>query len=153
MRSWMKTTLLSGLVVIAAVQIYRPSRTNPPEEPGRSIHALAPVDPAVAALLNRSCNDCHSNATVWPWYSNVAPVSWLVVSDVNRGRQALNWSDWADYSAGQQAKLLSDVCEETATGEMPQSLYRLIHREARLSADDRQLLCSWAHQSTQLAEE
>lgn len=156
MRNWVKTTLMSGVVALAAIQIVRPARTNPPEELGRSIHAVAPLDPAVANLLNRSCSDCHSNSTSWPWYSKVAPVSWLVVSDVNRGRHAMNLSDWADYSTGQQRELLQDVCTETVTGEMPQSTYRLMHRGARLGEADRHLLCSWAYGAgapTQAGEE
>lgn len=145
MRNWVKTTLMSGVVAFVAIQIIRPARTNPPEEPGRSIHAVVPVDPAVANVLNRSCSDCHSNSTSWPWYSRVAPVSWLIVSDVNRGRHAMNLSDWADYSTSQQSELLHEVCMEAAAGEMPQSTYRLIHRDARLSEGDRQNLCSWAY--------
>lgn len=147
MRNWVKTTLMSGVVAAVAIQIIRPARTNPPEEPGRSIHAVAPVDPVVANLLSRSCSDCHSNSTSWPWYSGLAPVSWLVVSDVNRGRRAMNLSDWADYSTSQRSELLHQVCTEAASGEMPQSTYRLIHRSARLSEADRQNLCSWAYTS------
>lgn len=157
MRDWVKTTFVSGLVLIAGIQIFRPARTNPPEEPGRSIHAVLPVEPAVGNLLNRSCNDCHSNSTSWPWYSEVAPVSWLVASDVSRGRRTMNLSDWADYSAGQRRELLHNICEVATTGEMPQLTYRAIHRDARLSHADRQILCTWAGRagaaSTETGEE
>jgi hypothetical protein len=144
MRKWIPATLLSAGLTILAIQIVQPARTNPPEQPGHRLDAVAPVDPAAAGLLNRSCTDCHSHATVWPWYSRVAPISWLVVSDVNRGRRAMNLSEWAGYSAEQKGELQHDICEEARTGEMAPSIYRLAHRNARLNETDRRRLCQWA---------
>ena len=145
MRTWMKASLAFAGVAILAAQIVRPPRTNPPEQPGHSIHAVSPVTPEVAGILNRSCNDCHSNSTVWPWYSQVAPASWLVALDVHRGRKAMNLSEWTSYPPKQQRELLHDVCEEAAKGEMPEAQYVAIHRKAKLSFADRQLLCNWAY--------
>jgi len=111
--------MLAALVVLAVSQVFRPARTNPPTDPVREIHANETIDPRVAAVLTRSCNDYHSNRTVWPWYSHVAPASWLVVSDVNRGRNALNFSEWSTYGAKQQQEHLGEICKEVAEGEMP----------------------------------
>lgn len=140
---WMKRLLLPFLILLIAIQIFRPARTNPPVDPKREIHANVSVDPAVAAVFTRSCNDCHSNRTIWPWYSNVAPVSWLVVSDVNRGRKALNFSEWASYGTVAQQKHLSEVCKEVSEGEMPGLPYKLLHSHAKLSEADVTALCLW----------
>ena len=76
---WIKRVMIAALIVLAASQVFRPARTNPPIDPKREIHSNFTVDKPVAATLARACNDCHSNRTVWPWYSRVAPTSWLVV--------------------------------------------------------------------------
>ncbi len=148
MYRWLKATLVATAVTLAAIQIIRPSRTNPPEETGRSIHAAgASIDPAVGSVLKRSCNDCHSNSTVWPWYSHVAPVSWLVAADVYRGRRALNLSEWGGYTPQQRTALLHDMCEEVRQGEMPGALYAAMHGQARMSNAERQHFCDWVHQA------
>jgi hypothetical protein len=77
------------------------------------------MTPEVAAILQRSCNDCHSNRTVWRWYSNVAPASWLVSHDVREGRDALNLSEWTRYAPQKQHKLMEEICEQVTEGEMP----------------------------------
>src|SRR5690242_8181983 len=87
-----------GLPVAAIlIQAIRPDRTNPPEDPARTIKAASYMTPDVSAILDRACADCHSNRTVWPWYSNIAPVSWFVASDVHDGRRQFSMSDWAQY--------------------------------------------------------
>src|SRR5438552_16004132 len=91
---WLKRLSIAFLVLLVAIQVFRPARTNPQIDPKREIHANLAIPPTVTDVLQRSCNDCHSDRTMWPWYTSVAPASWLVVSDVNRGRKALNFSDW-----------------------------------------------------------
>src|SRR5262249_61506131 len=85
-----------------------------------------------APLLRRACYDCHSRETAWPWYSRVAPVSWLVVHDVEEGRRELDFSAWDAYDAAQRAKKLRESADEIAEGEMPPWHYRLVHAAARL---------------------
>lgn len=143
MRRWLKAALVTTGVTLVAIQIVRPSRTNPPESTERSIHAAALMDTAISDMLQRSCSDCHSNTTAWPWYSHVAPVSWLVVADVRRGRSTMNLSEWSGYSSKQQAELLQDMCEEVTQGEMPGALYVAMHGQAKLSDADRQQFCTW----------
>src|SRR5436309_9286609 len=84
------------------VQFIRPARTNPPVDESQTIFANTQMTPEVASILNRSCIDCHSNKTVWPWYTNVAPVSWFIVNDVNTGRQFLNLSEWGKLDRDRQ---------------------------------------------------
>jgi hypothetical protein len=101
------------------------------------------VPSGAAAVLNRSCRDCHSNGTVWPWYSNVAPVSWLVIDHVRTGRRHFNYSDWAGYEPEKARKILHDICEEVKDGSMPIGSYTLMHRDARLNDADVKTLCGW----------
>ena len=100
---WFKRIVLVLIVFCAASQIIRPSRANPPIDQKRELHAVLPLDPTVASIFARSCNDCHSNRTVWPWYSQIAPISWLVAYDVRQGRQKMNFSEW-DASGSKNSK-------------------------------------------------
>jgi len=131
-------------VVFVAIQFSRPARTNPPVNPAHSIEANLQVSPQVAAIFDRSCNDCHSNKTVWPWYTNVAPVSWVLINHVNEGRRDLNMSEWGSYDKDKQSHRLRDICEQVQDGEMPLSTYTPLHPKAKLSPADVQTLCDWA---------
>lgn len=131
-------------VVFTALQLVRPARTNPPVDEARTLEAHARVPLEVASILDRSCNDCHSHQTRWPWYSNVAPVSWYVVEHVNEGRDEMNFSDWAQYSQRQQAGLLRQICREITNGAMPLRSYLRMHHDAELSREDVKTLCDWA---------
>src|SRR5512133_2625459 len=96
------------VVIFAAAQLVRPERANPPTDASRTIQAYA--GSGLAAVLDRSCRDCHSNLTVWPWYTQVAPVSWLMAYGVVKGRTAVNFSEWSSYSPEQQRILLALSC-------------------------------------------
>jgi len=129
------------LVIFIGAQFVRGERTNPPSKPGESLLQKAP--PAVHAVLQRSCADCHSNETVWPWYSHVAPMSWLVTKDVAAGRDRMNWSEWTEYDSDDQDKFLSSMCTMVTRRRMPLSQYLLIHRDAKLTDGDIQAICAW----------
>lgn len=147
MRTWLKRALLVLVVLAAVMQAVRPARTNPPVDPSREITATHSVHPAVAATLERSCHDCHSNRTVWPWYSQVAPASWLLAYDVNEGRSELNFSEWNAYSPKEKQKLLGKICDEVSEGEMPGAPYSFLHPRARLSKPETQAICSWTKEA------
>lgn len=128
-----------GLVALLLLaQLIPVARANPPVESD----VAAPSE--VASVLRRSCYDCHSNETAWPWYSRIAPVSWLVVKDVREGREALNYSTWGRYSTEERAEKLEETWDEVAEGEMPLRIYTLAHPGARLTAADREALRAWA---------
>jgi hypothetical protein len=95
--------------------------------------------------LSRACNDCHSNRTEWPWYSNVAPVSWLVAHDVNDGREELNLSEWGASKEKEPGKLLGKICSEMTEGKMPMASYTLIHPQAKLTREEVQNVCRWTN--------
>jgi hypothetical protein len=138
---WMAIALVA---ILAAMQLIRPARTNPPVDPAKTIQAHAQLTPEVAAILDRSCNDCHSNQTRWPWYSNFAPVSWFLVSHVNEGREDMNFSNWAEYSQSEQQNYLKKMCKEVQRGDMPIHSYLWLHTDAKLSSADVKTLCDWA---------
>lgn len=134
------------VVLFAAAQFVRPDRANPVIDPSRTIQAHMAAASALPAVLDRSCGECHSNATVWPWYTQIAPVSWLVAKGVNEGRQAVNFSEWAAYSPAQQRDLLAASCQDASEGRMP-GPYTLLDSKARLSAEDIQTICAAARQA------
>jgi len=143
MKRRLKQAAVAFLVVFAAAQLVRPGRANPPIDPGRTIQAHVGTESQLAAVLNRSCRDCHSNATVWPWYTGIAPVSWLMVYGVWKGRDAVNFSEWAGYPREVQSALLIESCQDATQGTMP-GLYTLLHPEVRLSDQDIETICAAA---------
>lgn len=139
----MKKVLLWLAIVVAiafaAIQFKRIDKTNPPIDAADVLQPPAHVQ----QILDRSCYDCHSNATRWPWYSNIAPISFMVAEDVEEGRRELNFSKWNSYSAKRKARKLEEICEEVEDGEMPMPKYLWTHPSAKLSAADKQTLCEW----------
>jgi len=140
-----KKLTLAGAVLVAALgvlQLVQPERTNPPHNRSASFEALAGVPAPVASAVSRACGDCHSNRTVWPWYSKVSPVSWLVARDVQRGRTYLNLSEWNLYSGEMSRLRLGEMCEVVKAGRMPLPQYALLHPEAKMSAAEVSALCA-----------
>ena len=133
--------------LVVAIQFVRPARTNPPTDPSATLNAHLTVPPGVASILERSCRDCHSNDTQWPWYSNVAPVSWWVIDHVNHGRSHFNFSQWAKYNAEEQRTLLTRSCELSKKGDMPLPSYLRMH-DAAMSAADVALLCAFTESAS-----
>jgi Haem-binding domain len=122
-----------GLLALVVMQFFRPARTNPTSDPSVSFEAVVKPPQEVVSSLKRACNDCHSNQTVWPWYSNIAPVSWLVASDVNEGRVHLNFSNWMQPGAVGEKPEVSELCEQVKVGKMPLRAYTLLHPQAKLT--------------------
>ncbi|HEY3039226.1 MAG TPA: heme-binding domain-containing protein [Pyrinomonadaceae bacterium] len=134
---------IAGICCLVVSQLFGPGKTNPALDPAQSIEYRMQVTPQVAGILERSCNDCHSNKTRWPWYSNVAPVSWFVIGHVDEGRQNLNFSEWGRYTQRDVDGLLKQICREVKAGAMPLSSYTPLHPGSKLSAEDRKILCDW----------
>lgn len=118
--------------------------TRPPENRAETLLVNArALPPDVHATLERSCNDCHSDKTIWPWYSKVAPVSWLLSSDVTEGRREMNMSEWSKYPPQRAGRKLKEICEQVERGEMPPWYYLPMHPQAKLSDADRKAICAW----------
>lgn len=147
----MKKKLLLAIPILAIVIQFlpAPAKTNPPVDPARTLQAVMKPPAAVAGILERACADCHSNETRWPWYANVAPVSWPVRRHVEDGRKHVNFSEWlkpgdtnfTDWNT------LEDICESVKSGEMPLAGYDWLHPEAKLTDADRQAVCAWVDQA------
>jgi hypothetical protein len=134
-----KTLGLSLLVVVLAIQLipFGHTHTNPPSTKDPDWDSAQ-----TARLFHRACYDCHSDQTTWPWYSNIAPVSWLVQRDVNDGRRHLNFSHWD--TPQRHAK---DVALQVKRGDMPPWFYLPMHPQARLSDEEKQMLILGAEKS------
>jgi hypothetical protein len=133
----LRRLLVGGVVALAGLQLVPVGRTNPPVE------SEVPAPTNVRNALRRACYDCHSNETVWPWYSHVAPLSFWIARDVKVGRGELNFSAWNRIETRQQVKKLKESWEEISEGEMPPWFYAGMHRDAALSNEDRTALQAW----------
>jgi hypothetical protein len=138
MKKTVRWALTAAAVAAVAIQLVPVTRTNP------SPRTVVAVPPEVHQVLQRACYDCHSNDTRWPWYSRVAPVSWLVAHDVSEGREHLNFSVWPQISTAQRAKAKHEIAEALSEGEMPPWLYLPAHPDAKLTAEELSLLRGWA---------
>lgn len=126
--------IIVGLIGIQFVPV---NKTNPPV----TGEIKAPKE--VMEILRTSCYDCHSNESEWPWYSNIAPVSWLVVKDVDEGREHMNFSEWQSYSEEDKAEDIEEIWEEIDEGEMPLWFYLPLHPEAKLSDAQKETIRIW----------
>lgn len=140
MNNWKKRTWALFIVLDAAIfiQFITVDRTNPP------VTGEIEAPEKVMAILRTSCYDCHSNETKWPWYSYVAPASWLIADDVQVGRGHMNFSEWSGYNTKQKNHKRKECGEEVEEGEMPLWFYIPLHPEANLSEEDTATLLSWS---------
>ena len=143
----MKRVLKIIVIVIGiafiAIQFIPVDKTNPPIDPAHTIEATMNVPAEVQQIMARSCNDCHSNKTVYPWYSNIAPVSWWMLNHIEEARHELNFSEWGTYSNKKKSRKLEEICSEVRSHAMPLPSYLWIHRDSVLSESDINTLCNW----------
>jgi hypothetical protein len=132
-----KKTVLSLILLIVLFQFVPVQRTNP------SVEAALQVNPQVSDVLKKACFDCHSHETVWPWYSRIAPVSWLIAHDVNHGRKYINFSAWELMNADDKNFACLQIRDVVEKGDMPLKSYTLLHRRAYLTDADKQLIYTW----------
>lgn len=140
----LRWTIIIIVILFAGMQFIRPAKTNPATDESRTLSAHAQVSPEVETIFKRACYDCHSHATAWPWYSNVAPVSWFVIDHVDHGRKHLNFSDWARYNRNDADELLAGIHKTVTARSMPLSSYLILHPEAKLTDADIRTVSDWA---------
>lgn len=147
MRGFRAAVSAAGLL-LAAAQFVPIRRTNP------VVSGDLTAPPAVTTILHRTCYDCHSNATRWPWYTRLAPVSWLACRHVSEARARLNFSAWSDYALdpGTESHKLEEIAEQITGGTMPPWYYRVMHREARLTPSERATLLDWVRRERAAAD-
>jgi hypothetical protein len=141
-----KRILLALAILFVAAQFVRPDMANPPSDLRRALQK-PPAD--INAILHRSCHDCHSHHTRWPWYARITPVNFWLKGHVDEGREHLNFSEFATYSKSDAAHAMDEICEMVNKGEMPLKTYLPLHPEARLSSADKNRLCEWANAERQ----
>ena len=143
LRKVIKWILIVGVCLFILIQVKRPARTNPAVDAAQTIAAQTQLTPPAKDIFDRSCRDCHSNQTEWPWYTNVAPISWFIVDHVNTGRKNMNLSEWGKLDSGRQDRKLRQICDEVTDGAMPLSTYTPLHPGSKLSPADVKTLCDW----------
>ncbi len=136
---WIRSKwMVPGVLVVAlSIQLIPVNRSNPP------VRSEVIASDTIKALLRRACYDCHSNETKWPWYSRVAPVSWLVAHDVEEGRENVNFTDWPTFDLDAQEHAFDEMWEQISERKMPLKSYLLLHPEARLTDAEREALLRW----------
>lgn len=137
----MKKTIIIIVVAIVLIQLIPVDRDNPTVKPADEIVVTGEVND----IIKQACYNCHSNQTSWPWYSYVAPVSWLITHDVHEGRGELNFSNWNLYSEKRQKRKMNEIADQVEEADMPLPIYTIMHREADLSENQRKILISWAN--------
>ncbi len=136
--------ILIGLgASVLLIQFVRIDKTNPPLTPEKDFIAITQPDEEVQSLLNSACYDCHSNTTSYPWYSNIAPVSWWLKHHVDEGRDELNFSKWGDYNEKRADHKLEECIELVKEGEMPLDSYTWTHGDAKLNNEQRAKLTTF----------
>lgn len=138
-----KKILIASGVVLVLIQLIRIDKSKPASDPAKDFITVTAAGPEVASLLKASCYDCHSNESTYPWYTNIAPVSWWIKHHINEGRAELNFSEWADYPSRRRDHKLEECVEMIEEGEMPMSSYTLIHKEAELNAEQKAKLTAF----------
>ena len=145
MKNWSKRKkiLLGLMVLFIAVQAIQPSKNQGSPTGPTDITAAMQVPDSVMTVLKKSCYDCHSNHTTYPWYDNITPVNWWVNHHINEGKRELNFSTFAEYNQRRKAKKLDESAEQIEKGEMPLKSYLLMHGDAKLTESQQKMLINW----------
>lgn len=140
----MKKVLLLILLAFILIQFVRPEKNDSKNEMN-AMGTVMEIPVEVTKIIQTSCADCHSNSTKYPWYSEIAPASWYLAQHVKEGKENLNFSEWTAYNKDQQEHILKDIKEVLNEREMPLKSYLLIHKDAKLTENQYQILYDWAN--------
>ena len=142
--------ILIGLfVLLVIIQFIRPKKNEGSATGVDDIAHATTVPPNIMSLLQRSCYDCHSNYTEYPWYASINPVGLWLANHINEGKKELNFSEFAKYEPRRKNRKLDEVAEQIEKGEMPLKSYTLIHTDARLTKEQADSLIQWARAEQQ----
>ena len=139
----LKLAGLSLIAVLVVLQFFQPERNNTPIDPEQDMLEVLAPPPPLADLVRNACYDCHSNQTVYPWYSRISPVSWYLNKHIRKGKEDLNCSDYGLLDKADKIGALADICDVLDAGTMPMQSYLMIHKDARLTQEERETLCLW----------
>jgi hypothetical protein len=138
-----KKILIALAIVLMIIQFVRIDKTNPVALLENDFIEIVKPNAEIASMIKSSCYDCHSSQSKYPWYSNIAPVFWLVKSHINEGREHFNFSAWDMYSTQDRKEILHECAEEVEEKVMPMKPYLLMHGEAKLSDKQRATLVAF----------
>jgi hypothetical protein len=139
-----KKILLVLSMIFIIIQFFRPAKNLSDAVSQNDITLHFSLSENVQTILKKSCYDCHSNNTVYPWYNNVQPVALWLSNHVNDGKRELNFSEFASYAAKKQYRKLKTIIETIKKSEMPLNTYLWIHKDAILTNDQQTILSNWA---------
>ena len=140
----LKKILIALFVILVLIQFIWPARNKNNVVTAQHLTQLYPVHDDVTQILKKGCNDCHRNYTNYPWYANVQPQGFWLQNHVNEGKEHLNFSEFGKLSPKEQAHAFEEMAEEVEEDHMPLDSYLWIHKEAQLTAQEKQTLISWA---------
>jgi len=142
----LKLVGLGLIAVLIILQFFKPEPNNAPIDPELDmLEVLVPPEP-MADLIRNACYDCHSNQTVYPWYNRISPVSWYLNRHVRKGKEDLNFSEYGLLDKADRIGAFADICDVLDAGTMPLQSYMLIHKDARLTQEERENLCNWTEE-------
>ena len=147
MRKPFKVAAIAIVIGFITLQFFGIDKTNPPIVHSETLEATVAVLPDIALIMGRSCNDCHTNKTVYPWYANIQPAGWFLKDHIDEGKRKLNLSKFNTFDTKKKIKKLEEICEQVESSEMPLPSYLWIHRYAALSESERKALCAWTKQA------
>lgn len=142
----MRILKILGMLLVAifiVLQFFGIDKTNPEFEKGLDLIVMEEPSVEIAQMLRSACYDCHSNETNWPWYSNIAPVSWMLEQHVEDARDNVNFSFWGEFEAEDKVYVIEKMIEEIEEDQMPLPAYLIAHSNAKLSDTQKQLLIHW----------
>ena len=143
----MKKILLLLVLAFALLQFFQIDKINPIVDQKNDFLVFKNTPQNVATIIKSACYDCHSNETIYPWYTNVQPFGWFLKDHIDEGRKELNFSTFATYEPSKQTKKLDEAIEEVQKGEMPLDTYTIIHQNAKLTEEQKQILVSYFKQT------
>ena len=146
--SLIKKILVVFVAVIIFLQFIRPGLNKSSQVLTTDITKVVTIPDTVLTLLKNACYDCHSNNTDYPWYSNIQPMGWFMAYHIKQAKEELNFSEFGSYSQRRQLSKLDGIANSIKDDIMPLNSYKIMHKSAQLSTDEKSLIIIWAHQST-----
>ena len=140
---FLKIVFVLILIAFIIAQFVPVDKSNPKFDAKLDLIIMENPPEEIAQILRSTCYDCHSNETVWPWYSNIAPVSWVVSKHVIEGRDNFSFSLWGEYDQDDKSYAVEEIIEEMENGDMPIPGYDLTHPDAKLTLEQKELLFTW----------
>ena len=144
---WLKKIVISSGVVFVAIQFIQPVRNKSVQVFPADFSAVYTVPSNVQSIFQNACYDCHSNNTNYPWYSNIQPVAWIMANHIKKGKAKLNFSEFGSNSTRKQISKLKEIFDQIKDDEMPLSSYKVMHKDARLSQSEKDLLMNWMNKT------